>query len=161
MVAVYMFIGVMGSLLGVKRFPYALLMLPLALAAVTFHVLVRSGEEGGGRCAFWGKVWEAHGWLCSVTTAYAGYGPSIAARNKKVVAAFLVCTAHAAASTSCCYIPCAGKIRGARGGGTWVGVGEALVLVLSVTDATSGTSCCYIQCAGKIRGAKGGGGGTR
>jgi hypothetical protein len=69
MVAVYMFIGVMGSLLGVKRFPYALLMLPLALAAVTFHVLVRGrgwcrgggggvaeGGVGGGKQVVWWVV---------------------------------------------------------------------------------------------------------
>lgn len=42
---VYTFIAVMGSLLGIKRFPYALLMLPLALAAVTFHALATTWLE--------------------------------------------------------------------------------------------------------------------
>lgn len=38
---VYFFVAVMGSLLGIKRFEYALLLLPLAAGVVVFHVLVR------------------------------------------------------------------------------------------------------------------------
>lgn len=41
LVGVYFFIAVMGCLLGIKRFEYALLLLPLAGGVLVFHVLVR------------------------------------------------------------------------------------------------------------------------
>jgi hypothetical protein len=40
LVGIYFFVGVMGCLLGVKRFEYALLLLPLGLGVLVFHVLV-------------------------------------------------------------------------------------------------------------------------
>lgn len=41
LVGVYFFVAVMGCLLGIKRFEYALLLLPLAVGVLVFHVLVR------------------------------------------------------------------------------------------------------------------------
>jgi hypothetical protein len=40
LVGVYFFVAVMGCLLGIKRFEYALLLLPLAVGVLVFHVLV-------------------------------------------------------------------------------------------------------------------------
>lgn len=40
LVGVYFFVAVMGCLLGIKQFEYALLLLPLAVAVLVFHVLV-------------------------------------------------------------------------------------------------------------------------
>lgn len=41
LVGVYFFVAIMGCLLGIKRFEYALLLLPLAVGVLVFHVLVR------------------------------------------------------------------------------------------------------------------------
>lgn len=41
MVAIYFFVAVMGCLLGIKRFEWALLLAPLAVGVLVFHVLVR------------------------------------------------------------------------------------------------------------------------
>lgn len=40
LVGVYFFVAVMGCLLGIKRFAYAVLLVPLAVGVLVFHVLV-------------------------------------------------------------------------------------------------------------------------
>jgi hypothetical protein len=40
LVAIYFFVAVMGCLLGIKRFEAALLLAPLAVGVLVFHVLV-------------------------------------------------------------------------------------------------------------------------
>jgi hypothetical protein len=43
LVAIYFFVAVMGCLLGIKRFEAALLLAPLAVGVLVFHVLVGWG----------------------------------------------------------------------------------------------------------------------
>jgi hypothetical protein len=40
LVGIYFFVAVTGSLLGIKKFEYALLLVPLAVGVLVFHVLV-------------------------------------------------------------------------------------------------------------------------
>lgn len=44
LVGIYFFVAVTGSLLGIKKFEYALLLVPLAVGVLVFHVLVSSNS---------------------------------------------------------------------------------------------------------------------
>lgn len=51
LVGIYFFVAVTGSLLGIKKFEYALLLVPLAVGVLVFHVLVRSDSTCIGAAA--------------------------------------------------------------------------------------------------------------
>jgi hypothetical protein len=49
LVGVYFFVAVTACLLGIKRFEGALLLLPLAVGVLVFHVLVRATHNAHTR----------------------------------------------------------------------------------------------------------------